>query len=153
MSCGVGKNYWQPKDRRVYVNCPRVTIDEKRVAVRFSEELTPLDIQAAPKLWKLPPEFREPLSAEFWAAVEAGGWPEKYAARESIGAAVDALMRESLDIAYDFDEIEIRSKRYAEVCQRIPDADGAAAFCEVMGIEAPAIGARSTDAGRLARCR
>jgi len=153
MSCGVGKNYWQPKDRRVYANCPTVTIEGRRVAVRYGEDLTPLDELAAPNLHKLPTEFREPLRADFWRRIAAGGWSEKYAAQAALGVSVGLLIDEHLDIAYDFEEIEIRARRYAEICGHIPTIEGAAQFCEAKGIEAPAVTARSTDAGRLKRCR
>ncbi len=107
------KRYWT--DRRVYVS----GLPERR-------DLTPLPDQAAPRLDELPRELKAQLRGEFWRRIEpepfSGSPPLDWTTRrremDRLETAVGDLLAEHVGTAFDYDLINSRAEKYAEICRR-----------------------------------
>jgi hypothetical protein len=146
--------YWSKRyrtDLRIYVSGS------------FNGELAPFAERAAPDLALLPGLIQWPVVREFWSQLPQGfgdpcTWTQQQRAREWIHGAVARFTDAHLDIAYDFEEIETRARRNAQICESIPTLPGIAAYCCAHGIEAPepsppATAGRRTVTGCIARTR
>lgn len=146
--------YWSKRwrtDRRLYVSGS------------FSADLAPLPDRVAPALAMLPALIQRPVVTEFYSHLPQGfgdpcSWRQRAVAHDWIRGAVAKFTEAHLDIAYDFEEIEGRARRNAEICEHIPTLPGIAAYCRAHGIEAPEpsppdTAGRLTVAGCIARTR
>jgi hypothetical protein len=146
--------YWSKRwrtDRRIYISGS------------FHSELAPLAERAAPDLTTLPGLIQKPVIREFWSQLPQGfgnpcTWQHQQRAREWIQGAVAKFTDAHLDIAYDFEEIEGRARRNAEICESIPTLPGIAAYARAHGVEAPEpsppdTAGRRTVTGCIARTR
>ena len=97
------------------------------ISRRLSDELTPLADIAAPDLCRLPRELKDDLRDEFWRRLQgeplvgakpAEDWREKRELMNSLAGAVDDLIGQNVDIAFDYHEVESRARKYAEICSR-----------------------------------
>jgi Bacteriophage replication gene A protein (GPA) len=146
--------YWSKRwrtDRRLYISGS------------FSADLAPLPDRVAPALAMLPALIQRPVVTEFYSHLPQGfgdpcSWRQRAVAHDWIRGAVAKFTEAHLDIAYDFEEIEGRARRNAEICEHIPTLPGIAAYCRAHGIEAPEpsppdTAGRLTVAGCIARTR
>lgn len=93
------------------------------VSGQFNGDLTRLDEVAAPALAALPRDLAGQLRAEFWQALNsddspASDWAAKNRAMAHLQSSVDGLVAAHVSLAYDYDEIESRARKYAEICGR-----------------------------------
>jgi|HubBroStandDraft_3_1064219.scaffolds.fasta_scaffold19572_1 hypothetical protein len=118
-----------------------------------SSQLTPLEEVYAPKISTLPYVIQEQLRAEFWDSLGAASWEEKNSAAAWIEKAVKDFVGERLDVAYDFEEIEQRARRCAEICRHIPTYEGINEYAESKGVDLPSLNGRVTERGCVNRAR
>jgi len=148
-------------------------------------ELTPLHDVVAPRLAELPSELKKQLTEEFWRRLDgdpfpdAGSpppdWPEKRRIMDHLTGAVDELLAEHIHIAFDYDEIDAASRKYAQICQMLARLKNYPAyrvryanengdhkiwhakmkrieqFCAAKSIEPPAVTKYGNERGRIRR--
>jgi Bacteriophage replication gene A protein (GPA) len=148
--------YWSKRhrtDHRVYIGAPPKSKWTGERGGFSTDTLTPLDEVYAPKISSLPYVIQGLLRGEFWDRVGAASWPEKNAAAAWLAKGVEDFANERLDVAYDFEEVEARARRAAEICEHIPTYEGIYAYTKSQGIDLPAIKGRVTRLGCVGRAR
>jgi len=118
-----------------------------------SQTLTPLEEIYAPKISTLPYVIQAVLREEFWDSLGEASWEEKNSAAAWIEKAVKDFVGERLDVAYDFEEIEQRARRCAEICRHIPTYEGINAYVTAKQLILPKLKSRITAGGCVARAR
>jgi hypothetical protein len=149
--------YWSRQgwrtDHRVYIDPPPKSKWSQARGGYSTDTLTPLEEIYAPKISTLPYVIQAVLREEFWDSLGAASWEEKGAAAKWVAASVESFVGERLDVAYDFEEIEIRARRYADICRHIPTYEGINAYVTAKQLALPKLKSRITAAGCIHRAR
>jgi Bacteriophage replication gene A protein (GPA) len=148
--------YWSKRyrtDHRLYIDPPPKSRWSPTRGGYSTETLTPLEELAAPKISSLPYVIQQLCRFEFWDRLGAASWPEKESAAAWLQGSVASFERERLDVAYDFEEIETRARRSADICRHIPTYEGINEYVETKGLSFPAIAGNISHRGCIARAR
>jgi hypothetical protein len=141
-----GGKYWSKQgwrtDHRIYISGGFAAAD-----------IRPLDEIYAPKILALPYVVQQLCRGEFWDRVGSATWPEKNAAAAWLSESVESFSGARLDVAYDFEEIESRARRSAQICRHIPTYEGINEYAKSKGIDLPEPKGGRTLRGCIARSR
>jgi hypothetical protein len=148
--------YWSKRyrtDHRVYIDPPPKSRWSATRGGYSTDTLTPLDEVYAQKISSLPYVIQQLCRLEFWDRLGEASWPEKESAAAWLKGSVASFERERLDVAYDFEEIETRARRSADICRHIPTYEGINEYVETKGVSFPAIAGNISHRGCIARAR